>query len=108
MKRLAVSMIAIAAALGSGVAAQAQSYPSKPITIITGFPPGGPTDTVARIMSEHMKTTLGQPVLVEPVSGASGTIASAKVAQVNTATRRVMASPLKAIPPLAPSAACSP
>jgi len=62
-------------------AAFAQSFPSRQITILVGFPPGGPTDTVARVLSEHMKNTLGQPVIVETASGASGTIASARVAR---------------------------
>ena len=59
----------------AGVAlAQADTYPSKPVTIIVPFPAGGPTDTVARLMSEHMRQTLGQSVLVETVTGAGATI----------------------------------
>ena len=61
-------------------AAHAQTYPSRPITIVVGFPPGGPTDTVARIMADRMKLSLGESVIVENVTGASGTIAGAKVA----------------------------
>jgi tripartite-type tricarboxylate transporter receptor subunit TctC len=68
-------LIAIAAACG----AQAESYPSKPITLIVPFPAGGPTDTVARIMSEHMSRTLGQSILVETVTGAGATIGVARV-----------------------------
>ena len=45
--------------------AQAQSYPARPITVIVPFPAGGPADTVARILSERMRTTLGQPILIE-------------------------------------------
>jgi len=74
-------MIALVAAIGSSATAQAQSFPSHPITIVVGFPPGGPTDTVARIMAEHMKATLGQTVVVENVSGAAGTIGGARVAR---------------------------
>ena len=59
----------------AGVAlAQADTYPSKPVTIIVPFPAGGPTDTIARLMSEHMRQTLGQSVLVETVTGAGATI----------------------------------
>src|SRR5262245_40669543 len=54
--------------------AQAQSYPARPITVIVPFPAGGPADTVARILSERMRTTLGQPILVENVSGANGSL----------------------------------
>jgi tripartite-type tricarboxylate transporter receptor subunit TctC len=59
--------------------AQAQSYPSRPITLIDGFPPGGPTDALARIMAAAMQPSLGQTVVVETVSGAGGTIATGRV-----------------------------
>jgi tripartite-type tricarboxylate transporter receptor subunit TctC len=62
-------------------AARADNYPSKPITLVVPFPAGGPTDTVARIMGEHMKTTLGQPILIETVTGAGGTIGNTRVEQ---------------------------
>ena len=54
--------------------AQAQPYPSRPVTMIVPFPAGGVTDIVARLVSEKMKDTLGQPVIVENVAGAGGTI----------------------------------
>ena len=72
---------ALAAVVGCTLPAQAQNYPTHPITLTIGFPAGGPSDITARIMAEHMGPTLGQPVVVEPVTGASGTIASAKVAR---------------------------
>jgi len=81
MTRTLVSVIAVAIALAGAVNVHAQSFPSRQITIVSGFPPGGPTDTVSRVLSEHMKGTLGQTVIVETVSGASGTIAGAKVAR---------------------------
>jgi tripartite-type tricarboxylate transporter receptor subunit TctC len=59
--------------------AQAETFPSKPITLIVPFPAGGPTDTVARIMSEHMGKTLGQSILVETVTGAGATIGVGRV-----------------------------
>jgi len=58
---------------GVGIAA-AQSYPSRPITMIVPFAAGGITDIVARLVSERMKTSLGQPVIAENVAGAGGTI----------------------------------
>jgi tripartite-type tricarboxylate transporter receptor subunit TctC len=58
---------------GTGPAA-AQPYPSRAVTIIVPFAPGGPTDTVARLIAERMRTTLGQPVVIENVSGAGATI----------------------------------
>src|SRR5262252_7563312 len=59
--------------------ARADSYPSKPITLIVPFPAGGPTDTIARLMSEHMRNTLGQSILVETVTGAGATIGVGRV-----------------------------
>jgi len=55
-------------------AAHAQSYPTRPITIVVPFAPGGPTDLLARIMAEPMRAILGQPVIVENVGGAAGSI----------------------------------
>jgi tripartite-type tricarboxylate transporter receptor subunit TctC len=72
MTRLSV---ALAFAMWAAVAgAHAQSYPSRPVTVIVPFAAGGVTDIVARIVSERMKTALGQSVIIENVSGAGGTI----------------------------------
>ena len=62
------------------VAAAAQTYPSRPITMVVPFPAGGPSDVVARILAEHMSRTLAQPVVIENVGGAGGTLGSARVA----------------------------
>jgi tripartite-type tricarboxylate transporter receptor subunit TctC len=61
--------------------AWAQVYPSRPITIVVGLAPGGATDTIGRMMAERMKSSLGQPVIVENVIGAAGTIAVGRVAR---------------------------
>ena len=61
--------------------AMAQAYPSRPITIIVPFPAGGPTDTLARILSDQMSAALGQTVVIENVSGAAGTIGLGRVAR---------------------------
>jgi tripartite-type tricarboxylate transporter receptor subunit TctC len=58
---------------------RAENFPSKPITLIVPFPAGGPTDTVARLISEHMRQTLGQSILVETVTGAGATIGVGRV-----------------------------
>jgi len=63
------------------VAAQAQGYPARPITLVVPFPPGGSTDAIARIMAERMKQSLGQPVIIENVGGAGGSIAVGRVAR---------------------------
>ncbi|MGZ3351724.1 MAG: Bug family tripartite tricarboxylate transporter substrate binding protein, partial [Xanthobacteraceae bacterium] len=54
--------------------ATAQTYPSRPVTVIVPFAAGGVTDIVARIVSERMSKALGQSVIIENVSGAGGTI----------------------------------
>jgi tripartite-type tricarboxylate transporter receptor subunit TctC len=61
--------------------AWAQAYPSRPITIVVGFAAGAATDTIGRVMAERMKISLGQPVIVENVTGAAGTIALGRVAR---------------------------
>src|SRR5262245_63407622 len=58
--------------------APAQPYPSRPVTFIVPYGAGGPVDTLARILSEPMRTSLGQPVIVENVTGANGTIGVAR------------------------------
>ncbi len=82
MKNLVVIALAILAAVGSGIfGAQAENYPSRQITLIVPFPPGGSTDIAARIMAEHMRGALGQPVIVENVGGAGGSIGVRRVAR---------------------------
>jgi tripartite-type tricarboxylate transporter receptor subunit TctC len=55
--------------------AQAQPFPSRQITLVVPFPPGGSTDVAARIMADRMRAPLGQPVIIENVGGAGGSIA---------------------------------
>src|SRR5712664_1468667 len=57
------------------VSSHAETFPSRPITLIVPFAAGGPTDVLARILAEQMRTMLGQTVVIENVTGASGTIA---------------------------------
>jgi len=61
--------------------ARAQAYPTRPITIIVPFPAGGPLDTLSRVIGERMKAALGQPLIVENVTGAAGTIGVSRVAR---------------------------
>jgi len=69
------------AAVAWPLAAWAQVYPSRPVTIVVPFPAGGPTDTLARILTEHMRTSFGQSVIIENVSGAGGSIGVGRVAR---------------------------
>jgi tripartite-type tricarboxylate transporter receptor subunit TctC len=61
--------------------ARAQTYPSRPITMIVPFAAGGPTDVVGRIMAERLRASLGQTVVIENVTGAGGSIAVGRVAR---------------------------
>jgi tripartite-type tricarboxylate transporter receptor subunit TctC len=73
--------ILLIAALGVAAGADAQTYPSRPITMVVPYSAGGPTDTIARIMAERMRGPLGQIIVVENVTGAAGTIGVGKVAR---------------------------
>jgi tripartite-type tricarboxylate transporter receptor subunit TctC len=79
MARLSAALAALLIALAP--AARAQDFPSRPITMIVVFAPGGATDVLARIVADHMARTLNQRVVVENVSGAGGTIGGARGAQ---------------------------
>ena len=78
MRRLVVAA-ALAAFAVAG--AQAQTYPSRQITLVVPFPPGGSTDVAARIMAERMRPILGQPIIIENVGGAGGSIGVGRVAR---------------------------
>ena len=78
MKKLILALAASAMMAG---AAQAQSYPTRPISMIVPFAAGGPTDIIARIVGEHMSKTLGQQIVVENVAGAGGTTGITRATQ---------------------------
>jgi tripartite-type tricarboxylate transporter receptor subunit TctC len=79
--RMVIGAVALAVALTMATGASAQSYPSRPITIIVPFAAGGPTDTIALTLAEGMRKALGQPVVVENVAGAAGSIGVGRVVQ---------------------------
>jgi tripartite-type tricarboxylate transporter receptor subunit TctC len=64
-------------------AAFAQNYPERPVTMIVPFPPGGATDTIARIIQDPMQKALGQPIVIDNIGGAGGMIAAAKAARAD-------------------------
>jgi tripartite-type tricarboxylate transporter receptor subunit TctC len=76
---LAASMLCAVAASG----AAAQTYPNRPVTLVVAFAPGGADDATARLLQDPMQRALGQPIVVENVSGAGGMIAAAKVAHAD-------------------------
>jgi len=75
------AVLGIAALSAHAQGGSAANYPERPIRLVVGFPPGGATDILARILSQHMPESIGQPVVVDNRGGASGTIAAAMVAK---------------------------
>jgi tripartite-type tricarboxylate transporter receptor subunit TctC len=78
MKKLIAALVAALASIGI---AGADTYPSRSITIIVPFSAGGPTDALARTLGDRMRQTLGQPIVIENVTGAGGTIGVARAVQ---------------------------
>jgi tripartite-type tricarboxylate transporter receptor subunit TctC len=74
MRRLLTAIVATLLALASNDVASAQNYPAHPVTMIVPFPAGGATDTLARYLAEQMHGVLGQPVIIENIGGAAGSI----------------------------------
>ena len=74
MRRLLTVMVATLVGLASAGMAAAQNYPTRAITMIVPFPAGGATDTLARFLAEKMRAILGQPVIIENVAGAAGSL----------------------------------
>ena len=79
--RLTSFAVALAVTLGCIAGAHGQTFPTRPVTIIVPFPAGGPNDTLARILAERMRTSLGQSVIVENVTGAGASIGVVRAAQ---------------------------
>jgi tripartite-type tricarboxylate transporter receptor subunit TctC len=80
-RRMLLITVALSAIAGFAGDAVAQTYPSRPVTMVVPFPAGGPTDTIGRIMAEGMRASLGQSVIIENVAGASGSIGTGRVAR---------------------------
>ena len=85
MQQQALTALAVSTAIFGTSHAFAQNaaanYPSKPIRIVVGFPPGGATDILARILGPHLTTAWGQPVVIDNRGGATGTIAADMVSR---------------------------
>ena len=87
VKRLLRSLLTAAcltsSLLATGAArAQTQGYPDRPIKLVVGYPPGGPTDTMARVFADLLGAKIGQSVVVENHPGAGGNVAAAYVAHL--------------------------
>ncbi|QQS12519.1 MAG: tripartite tricarboxylate transporter substrate binding protein BugD [Rhodospirillales bacterium] len=83
LKRRQFTGVAAGAVFATTSAVRAQGYPTKPISVIVPFAAGGPTDALARVLSQKMSEKLGQSIIVENVGGAGGTIGVAKAARAN-------------------------
>ena len=84
--------ILAAVLLLAGVApASAQGYPNRPVRVVVGFPAGGPTDIIARIVAQRLSDSLGQQFYVENIGGAGGNTASGQVARVTPDGYTIMA-----------------
>jgi tripartite-type tricarboxylate transporter receptor subunit TctC len=82
-RRLLLASLAVATASASFGSVSAQTYPSQPITMVVPFAPGGPTDTIGRILAERLRASFGQPVIIENVTGAGGSIGVGRVARAS-------------------------
>jgi tripartite-type tricarboxylate transporter receptor subunit TctC len=80
MNRLAAALAAAVLALLPGATA-AQTFPTRPITLVVPFAAGGPSDAIARLLGQSMSTTLGQQIVIENVAGAGGTTGAARLAK---------------------------
>lgn len=81
--RAATVLVSAALCLASPALAQTPAYPSKPIRIVVGYPPGGSADVTARLLADALRQSLGQNVVVENLPGASGNIAAQNVARAS-------------------------
>src|SRR5712664_1781718 len=107
MRRLLVMMAATLMGLGGCGFAAAQNYPTRPITMIVPFPAGGATDTLARYLAEQMRGILGQPVIIENVGGAAGSLGVGRAVRsagdgytlsIGTSTTHMLTGGLYALP----------
>jgi tripartite-type tricarboxylate transporter receptor subunit TctC len=77
-RRFSIALALLAACIAT---AKAETYPSRPITIVVPYPAGGPSDTLARILADHMNASIGQPFIIENVAGGAGSIGVGRVAR---------------------------
>src|SRR5437773_6141954 len=89
----AVLQLLLAAMLLLGIvpAATAQGYPNRPVRVVVGFPAGGPTDVIARMVAQKLSDTLGQQFFVENIGGAGGNTAAGQVARATPDGYTIMA-----------------
>jgi hypothetical protein len=76
-----LALLFLAASLLTSGSASAQTYPTRPITLVVPYPPGGATDAIARTMQDSMSQSLGQQIVIENIGGAGGMIAAGRAAR---------------------------
>ncbi|MDM0066597.1 tripartite tricarboxylate transporter substrate binding protein [Variovorax sp. J31P207] len=76
---IAMNAALLGIATAAGAAAAADAFPSKPVTMLVAFPPGGPADVLARAMQPEMAKALGQPFIIENLPGAGGALAAQRL-----------------------------
>ena len=81
MRALLAAVLCAFWALHDATPANAQAYPTRPIKVVVPFPPGGPTDGMARIISDRLSAVLGRPIVVENRGGAGGSVSGKFVAE---------------------------
>ena len=91
MKPVLRLFLAAALSLSGVTASLAQGYPNRPVRVVVGFPAGGPTDIIARIVAQRLSDSLGQQFFVENIGGAGGNTASGQVARVTPDGYTIMA-----------------
>jgi tripartite-type tricarboxylate transporter receptor subunit TctC len=92
-KALLAAVLVAAGALHAATPASAQNYPTRPIKVVVPFPPGGPTDGMARIISDRLSAVLGQPIVVENKGGAGGGIGGKYVTDAEPDGYTILMSP---------------
>src|SRR5262249_10406537 len=83
MRRICLIALTAVGVAGMNTEAHTQVYPSRPVTLIVPWPAGGPSDGPARLLTERMRVPLGQPVVIENVSGGSGSAGTGRVARAS-------------------------
>jgi len=81
LRQLAIMVAGAALAIGPFCKTEVHAYPLRAVTLVVPFPAGGPTDTIGRIVAEGLQSALGQPVIIENVGGAGGSIGADQVAK---------------------------
>jgi tripartite-type tricarboxylate transporter receptor subunit TctC len=107
MRKWLTMVVAGIVGLASNGLAAAQTYPARPITMIVPFPAGGATDTLARFLAEQMRALLGQPIIIENIAGAAGSIGVGRAVRspadgytlsIGTSTTHMLTGGLYALP----------